>query len=184
MPRVRYATAARETRTVSLSRVSSSASRSSARAHDALSRYCLCLHPACCSMLHTACRPHIATGPRSRALRDTHRLCLSQEVPPLRRCCSCRTRAHRPGEFSPSANAHHPPCFETQQCARVLPAELLAECVLVALGRPGTILRDPRRLLRSPRPRRSCKPCVCGMCNPHGRTAVWVCMAPWDAGCS
>ena len=184
---MRYATAARETRTVSLSRVSSSASRFSARAHDALSRYCLCLHPACCSMLHTACRPHIATGPRSRALRDTHLLCHSQHAPSaaqVLRLPHSRRRAHRPGEFSPYANAHHPPCFETQQCARVLPAELLAECVLVALGRPGTILRDPRRLLRPPRPRRSCKTCVCGMCNSHGRTAVWVCMAPWDAGCS
>ena len=81
VPLARHATAARETRTVSLSRVFSSASRSSARAHDALSRYCLYLHPACCSMLHTACRPHIATGPRSRALRDTHLLCLSQHAP-------------------------------------------------------------------------------------------------------
>ena len=81
VPRVSASTAARETRTVGLSRASSSASRSPARAHATLSRYCLCLHPACCSMLHTACRPHTATGPRSRSLRDTHLPCHSQHAP-------------------------------------------------------------------------------------------------------
>ena len=81
VPRVSASTAARETQTVGLSRASSSASRSPARAHATLSRYCLCLHPACCSMLHTACRPHTATGPRSRSLRDTHLPCHSQHAP-------------------------------------------------------------------------------------------------------
>ena len=55
VPRVSASTAARETRTVGLSRASSSASRSPARAHATLSRICLCLLTGCCSM--PTCKP-------------------------------------------------------------------------------------------------------------------------------
>ena len=135
---------------------------------------CACILPvAACCTLHAARTPPQARAAAPSATHIFH--ATHSTLPPLRRCCGCRTRAHWPGEFSPFATALHTHSFGTQQRAHVLPAELLTECAVVALGRPGATPRSPRRFARPPQPRRSCKVCVNGMSNPQHPCVAGLC---------